>query len=386
MKRLALALLLAPFAPPATPPAAVNLDIVAAALVERMQLEPGERVLLVGAPGAMAGIVPALRARIAETGAVDLGAVAVEGTAGEDWSSPFTDALSGLDGDALVERLRTVDLAVMLPGAQPLHAPYAAMQQVLREGSGRTIHFHWEGAFDLAGDPLPVNDRGDTTYQRALVETDYVALAALQSRLEEAMRAGGVRVTTPAGTDLSLSIGDRPVTRQDGDASAARALLARNLIDREVELPAGAVRVAPLEESVEGTIVFPSSVWDGVRVRNLRLRFEAGTVTGLSAESGAETVEAVLQEAGPAGRSFRELAVGLNPLLAVPDTDPWIPYYGYGAGVVRLSLGDNSELGGAVTGGWVRWNFFTDATVRVGDEVWIEDGRLIVDEPGRDAR
>lgn len=386
MKRLALALLLAPFAPPATPPAAVNLDIVAAALVERMQLEPGERVLLVGAPGAMAGIVPALRARIAETGAVDLGAVAVEGTAGEDWSSPFTDALSGLDGDALVERLRTVDLAVMLPGAQPLHAPYAAMQQVLREGSGRTIHFHWEGAFDLAGDPLPVNDRGDTTYQRALVETDYVALAALQSRLEEAMRAGGVRVTTPAGTDLSLSIGDRPVTRQDGDASAARALLARNLIDREVELPAGAVRVAPLEESVEGTIVFPSSVWDGVRVRNLRLRFEAGTVTGLSAESGADTVEAVLQEAGPAARSFRELAVGLNPLLAVPDTDPWIPYYGYGAGVVRLSLGDNSELGGAVTGGWVRWNFFTDATVRVGDEVWIEDGRLIVDEPGRDAR
>ena len=57
--------------------------------------------------------------------------------------------------------------------------------------------------------------------------------------------------------------------------------------------------------------------------------------------------------------------------------NPWIPYYGYGAGVVRLSLGDNSELGGNVTGGYVRWNFFVDTTVTVGDEVWVRDGKLI---------
>ncbi len=55
--------------------------------------------------------------------------------------------------------------------------------------------------------------------------------------------------------------------------------------------------------------------------------------------------------AGTAGRAFREFALGFNPLLAVPEREPWIPYYGYGAGVVRLSLGDNSELGGAVTAG-----------------------------------
>ncbi len=58
-----------------------------------------------------------------------------------------------------------------------------------------------------------------------------------------------------------------------------------------------------------------------------------------------------MSRAGDAGRAFREIALGFNPLLAVPDRAPWIPYYGYGAGVVRLSLGDNSELGGAVGGG-----------------------------------
>ena len=49
-------------------------------------------------------------------------------------------------------------------------------------------------------------------------------------------------------------------------------------------------------------------------------------------------------------------------------------YYGYGAGVVRLSLGDNSELGGDVTGGSVRWNFFVGTTVTVGaTEILVAD-------------
>lgn len=82
--------------------------------------------------------------------------------------------------------------------------------------------------------------------------------------------------------------------------------------------------------------------------------------------------------AADAARSFREFALGFNPLLAIPTVgEPWIPYYGYGAGVVRLSLGDNTELGGKVGGGYVRWNFFTDATVTVGGEVWVRDGRLV---------
>ena len=55
----------------------------------------------------------------------------------------------------------------------------------------------------------------------------------------------------------------------------------------------------------------------------------------------------------------------------------WIPYYGYGAGVIRLSLGDNTELGGDVGGGYVRWNFFTDATVDVGSDTWVRGGRLV---------
>ena len=304
------------------------------------------------------------------------------GDAGRGWGSPFTEAARGLGREELVPRLRDVDLVVMLPGAYPVHPPYAAMQEVLQEGRGRTIHFHWAGAYDLNGAAMPIDDRVDALYETALLRTDYRALAVAQRRFEEAMLGATIRVTTPAGTDISFRIGDRPVTKQDGDASAARLADARNLIDREIELPAGAIRVAPIESTVEGTIVFPHSRWNGQQVSGLRLRFERGLVVDVRADSGAEAAIAEMDGAGPAGRAFREFALGFNPLLMISRNDdagiePWIPYYGYGAGVVRLSLGDNTELGGDVSGGYVRWNFFPDATVTVDDEVWVRDGRLL---------
>jgi hypothetical protein len=346
-------------------------------LVERMQLTPGERVLLVGDPALSAEIAAALRSAVTEAGGRDLGALSVTTTPYAGENSEWVGAAAGSDDARMAQLLEQVDLAVMLPGAVVAHAPYRLMQEQLRKGRGRTIHFHWSGAYDIAGMPIGVDARVASLYARAVLDTDHRALADVQRAFEMAARTAPVRVTTPAGTDLSFRIGDRPVTRQDGDASAARAAHAKNLIDREVELPAGAIRVAPLEESVEGTIVIPTSTWNGTQVEGLRMQFRGGNVVSIAATRGREAVEAELAAAGSAGRAFRELALGFNPLLVIPQQDPWIPYYGYGAGVVRLSLGDNTELGGAVSGGYVRWNFFTDATVTIGDEIWVRAGRLV---------
>jgi hypothetical protein len=356
--------------------AQVSLDWkrVADKLVERMALQPGERVLLVGRPGPFDSLIPELRSAIVRARAIDLGAL----SAGPE---PFTNqattslvsAAAGRDRAGLAELFRDVDVAVMLPFANG--TAYDAMQDVLRNGRGRTVHFHWAGAYDLNGTALQSAPGMDELYQHALLQTDYGALSTRQSEFERAARGNEVRVTTPGGTDLRFRIGNRPVTRQDGDASAKRAARARNLIDREIELPAGALRVAPLEETVEGTIAFPNSTWNGQPVQDLVLRFARGKVVEIRARQGKEAVEAELSAGGEAARTFREFALGLNPLLAIPTESPWIPYYGYGAGVVRLSLGDNTELGGPVGGGYVRWNFFPDATVRVGDNVWVKDGR-----------
>ena len=363
--------------------ARLSLDwqAVAEKIVERLALEPDEQVLLVAHPGMFEDLIPHLRYAVMNAGAIDVGVTDVlTSPLPRWWDAQLLEHAHGDSRAAYRQMFRDVDVSVMLPGASTGHAAYGALQDLLHEGRGRTVHFHWlegGGAIPIPGQPLPPLTTIDSAFQHALLNTDYNALANAQQQFERAMRNAEVRVTTPAGTDLRFSIGSRPVNKQNGDASRSRADAGAILIDREIELPAGAVRVAPVEETVHGTIVFPPSQWDGRPVRGLTLRVEAGQVVDVTAVSGVEHAEREMRAAGEAGRRFREFALGFNPTLAVPERFPWIPYYGYGAGVVRLSLGDNSELGGNVTGGYVRWNFFVDATVTVGGDVWVRDGKLL---------
>ena len=366
----------------AQPRLTLDWEAMAERLVAQLAPEPGEKILLVARPGNFDDLIPYVRYALMKAGAVDLGVIdVIEEPYPERWDPQILQRGTREARVVYREMLRDFDGAIMMPGARPGHPVYGAFQDLLREGHGRTIHFHWTqngSAFPIPGQPLPQQHVIDATYQRALLETDYVALAKTQRRFGSAMRNAEIRVTSPLGTDIRFRIGDRPVNVQDGDASATRTNRGVVLIDREIELAAGAVRVAPLEKTVDGTIAFPPSQWNGRPVEGLKLRFDGGRVVEVTASSGRGAAEAELAGVPEAARTFREFALGFSPLLAVPERNPWIPYYGYGSGVVRLSLGDNSELGGAVTGGYVRWNFFTDTTVTIGDEVWVRDGKLIV--------
>ena len=90
------------------------------------------------------------------------------------------------------------------------------------------------------------------------------------------------------------------------------------LIDKEIELPAGVVRVAPLEDTVEGVIAFPPSQWDGRPVEGLKLRFSKGRVVEVTAASGSDAVEAEMSRAGDAGRAFREIGARVQPAARGP--------------------------------------------------------------------
>lgn len=355
----------------------LNLELIADKLIERSDLKKGEKVILISQPGGFDPIVSLLSEKINNSGALYLGTFSVDSLKNPDyWQTDFIRKSNGKSKDELVEYLMEVDLGIMLPGANPTHTEYSAMQEVLKRNKGRTIHFHWAGAYDLAGNLLNTNNKISNYYQDVLLKTDYAELAKRQKIFENALRENLIKITTPLGTDIKFRIGNRPVTKQDGDASYRQEIY-KNLIDREIELPPGAIRVAPIEETVQGTIAFPNSVWQGEKVEGLVMKFINGKIENLSANNGEEAVLEELKSAGEAGQYFREFALGFNPLLAIPEKDPWIPYYGYGAGVIRLSLGDNTELGGKVKGGYVRWNFFTDATVIVGEDLWVKNGKLV---------
>ena len=356
-----------------------NWEAIADKLLERSDLVKEEKVVLMAKPGEFDPLIELLAEKINKTGAIYLGTFSVNSSVKPlKWETDFIRKAKGKTKKDLTDYLMQVDLGIMMPGASPSDVEYASMQDVLRRDKGRTIHFHWSGAYNLSGEAIEIDNIKNEYYQKVFLETDYIKLGKIQRSFEDDIRNKWIKIITPRGTNIKFKIGNRPVTKQDGNASSMREKQL-NLIDREIELPSGAIRVAPIEETVEGTIAFPNSIWSGKKVEGLVLTFDSGKVINIESSTGKEAVKTELDLAGEAGYSFREFALGFNPLLAIPEENPWIPYYGYGAGVVRLSLGDNSELGGNVKGGYVRWNFFTDATVYVGDNTWVKGGKFLME-------
>jgi hypothetical protein len=334
------------------------LERMAEHIIHALEPVPDERIVLRFDPSTMPTLEPVVRDALNRSGARV-----------ETWT--------GATVEDFERRLATTDVYIWLPGASGITSAEqgAALRRwVDAGGTRREIHFHWsEGTLNADATPakhLPLFDR---MYARAL-EIDYAALKSRQDAAIALLRSGEVSVTTPAGTDLRFRTGDRPFNRQDGDASRRRVARGRVRVDRHIELPAGIVRVAPLEESVNGTIVIPQISRGGERMEGVRLQVLAGKVTTATARAGQAALDAMLNTS-PALRNFREFGLGFNPALTREGGPGVIAYYGYRDGVVRLSLGDNEELGGAVRGGAVLWNFFPDATVSVGGRVLVAKGK-----------
>jgi L-aminopeptidase/D-esterase-like protein len=329
-------------------------------IVDALQVERGERVMLRFDPRTMRELEPEVARQLRAAGA-------------EVESHPF-GALENFSS-----RLDKTDVYVWLPAGPtavtPASQAAALVDWLDARPDRRELHFHWvDGTRDVDGLPVPHRAAYDRVYLDAL-DIDYAALAAEMDAAIAQLRAGEVRVTTPAGTDVRFRVGDRPFNRQTGDASKANARRGRIRIDRHTELPAGVLRVAPIESSVNGVVMLPEARFGSTRATKVRLVFRDGVVTESSAATGADAVRAFIASEPGASR-FREFALGFNPKLTIPPGERALPYYGYGAGVVRMSLGDNNELGGTVRGGGIRWLFFPDATVVAGTTTLVEAGRL----------
>lgn len=338
-------------------------------IAEALRLEPNERVLIKLDTRLFTPLVPPLQSVVRAARAHISGVILAE----------ETDRNSQDELDSLRKLFSNADVFIWLPelhqGSRPPLAQ--ALNEWLDAKRGRAVHFHWNsGSYPLGLHELPPQDFIDRMYLAALdVVPD--ALDHEHRRVMNLLRSGPIRVTSPDGTDISFEAGNRPFCSQIGDASRTRMQTAQTRIDRDIELPAGVLRVAPIETSVNGSVFLP--VWRPVLTegRNLMLRFIRGhvAVQGVNADQ----IDAELTAAGGDARMFREFALGFNPALRVLSEAPFIAYYGYGEGVVRLSLGDNQEMGGNNRGGGVYWNFVHNATVTAGNWTIVKDGSLTME-------
>jgi len=336
-------------------------------IAEALQLSRGETVLLKLDTRIFTQLIPPLQKVIRACGAHISGVILAE-----DVATSSNEELASLR-----RVFNDTDVFIWLPEVHQRNRP--ALAQALNEwldaGRGRAVHFHWHsGSYPIGFVELPSQDFIDRIYITALdVSAD--DLTRRHQRAISLLRSSPVRVTTPEGTDMSFEIGERPFCSQVGDASRTRMKSARIRIDRDVELPAGVLRVAPIETSANGSVFLP--IWRPIITegRNLMLRFVDGHVAiqGVNADK----IDQELSDAGGDARMFREFALGFNRALQVRPEAPFIAYYGYGAGVVRLSLGDNEEMGGANRGGGVYWNFLHNATVTAGEHILVSNGELL---------
>ena len=265
-------------------------------IVTALAVQKGERVLLRYDAKTLGPLLPEVTRQLEATGAV-------------------VASLAYGPAPDFAERLARTDIYIWLPAGEDAVTPAdqrAILAKWLDAGGGRQIHFHWnDGTRDADGLPVTHTAAYDAVYVKAL-DIDYAALSRRQDEAIALLRSGDVHVTTPDGTDLRFRVGDRPFNKQDGDASKARMAQARVRVDREVELPAGVLRVAPIESSVNGVLVIPKARLGAAVVTAARLEIRAGVVTKASAANGDEVLQAFLKSA-PGASSFREFGRRVQP-------------------------------------------------------------------------
>jgi leucyl aminopeptidase (aminopeptidase T) len=364
---------------------------------EVLQVGRHERVLLSADPYCGGAMLEALRAEIQRADAIELATIL-------HWSPELT-RLRGADGcktdpesaaaeDAAMARLFEVaDIFIWLQNDWRVERSTIAIGQterILEGWRGRGLHFHWFHDPTNPDPDHPANKAIDLVYQRAVLELDYPGLARTMAGLAAAMAETEVAVRNPAGTDLRFRTTAR-FHRNDGDASPAKAAAAASPRDREEEIPCGALRTIPVADSVEGVIAFRQgfgypSMGSGLEVdrwfdRGLRFVFEGGRIVRV--ETDGDQAELDRQWARQTGDRDRlgEMVLGCNPLLVPVEGSRFLPYHGFGAGMLRLTVGENRESGGANRSSLHRWLMFRDADIVAGGRKLVAGGRLLAGPP-----
>jgi aminopeptidase len=163
-------------------------------------------------------------------------------------------------------------------------------------------------------------------------------------------RLAGVRDVriAGAGTDLRLSLEDRPGSVDDGHAN----------------VPGGEVYFCPVEESLEGTILFDVPTGG---TRDVSLTFRGGEVVESSASAGADELERALA-IDDGARRVGELGVGCNDGIPRPTGN--VLFDEKLAGTIHLALGDGFPHLGGRNRSALHWDLVKD--LKAGGELWIE--------------
>ena len=205
------------------------------------------------------------------------------------------------------------------------------------------------------------------------VNVDYGVLESMGLSIRNVLEsAREVRLTNANGTDLRLQVTGRKVYVSDGKISESEAEQGGAAVS--VWLPAGEVYVTPVPGTAEGTVVIDQHVFQGKEIKNLRLDFEDGKLTMMTADSGLEPLKKRYDAANEGKELFGAIDIGINPnVQVVPGSKmvAWMP-----AGMVTVALGNNEWAGGENSAGFGLAGHLPGSTLMVDGTPIVENGNL----------
>ena len=302
---------------------------------------PGENVLIVTDTAQPLSIAQALYRAAAEAGACPLLVTMEPVPPAGDLPAPLNEAL------------KTADL-VITPTSTSLYHSKGIRDAITKPAKARVI---------------ALSEITEDAMTHGGILADFKGLKPLVEKLAGYYDKGEkIHYMTPSGTDLKASIAGRPSYWISGVADQPGMLLA---------LPTTEVYIAPVEDTVEGTIVVDASCSGGVGLVDepIRITVEHGKIVKIEGGTAAGKLRDKLEGVGdPNACQIAEFGLGLNPECRVIGTTEDEGRYG----TCHIGIGSNVGFGGCndvpIHLDVIMWH----PTITIDDEPIFEKGESLI--------
>ncbi|MDR7554927.1 MAG: aminopeptidase [Armatimonadota bacterium] len=197
---------------------------------------------------------------------------------------------------------------------------------------------------------------------------DYDAIDRITREVARRLSAAHtVRVRTPAGTDLTMSVAGRTAVALTGRVGGPGTFAA---------MPDGEAAISPVEGTAEGTLVVEHTMDNlGLLDAPIRMTVRGGRVVEIAGGEAAARLRAMVAAADPNATNIAEFAIGTNDrarLIGSMTEDKKV------RGTVHVAIGDNHVIGGTVTSELHLDGLLLRPTVELDGQVVVQEGQLLV--------
>ena len=373
--------------PGASDDASVDFDTIASRIVtESAEVKPGEVVLITGTL-AEPKLLEALAGAVALAGGHPIVSVGFPNAqkrfltqaSEEILRQPSRGDLALIEAADVFISADTVDDPALLEGVdenrlnivREANLPVARASQAKR---ARSVGIGQSGGIPTEAYAKSRNaDYGDmrAMFFRALA-VPAATIAERGRAVAAKMQPGStVRVQGGGGTDLTFQLAAKPPRISTGKASDNDTGMGQ----AQAYLPAGDFYACVDPASANGVLSAAAYPFRGKTVRNLRITFQNGLATALTADEGGEALQAYWAQLDEPSKRLSMVNIGLNPESRPLEGSDYLSWEMAGVPTVQIGNAQWAGCDNGGEGGMIA--HVTDATVAAGEAPVVNAGALV---------